>query len=336
MNIASAFDRLRQTPPEQFLQQASRVLPAPIALMLTLIVAWNLGRIAWMLVPSPLDGTVVVPPPPAAATAAAAAPDEDRTDDVRSIVAAHLFGEFNPAEEQAAAAAAAMAEAPPEEELQEERSLKLLGVLADTRGLTGQAVIVNSRGEAAVYGLDEQIEGEQARLDAVYATWVRLNKNGQFTRLSLPDLGDLPGVDQSPSRRRSSQIRSAPNRNVRRAIQRRAPSSDGDGDGGGGGGGGAPSLSDLVRPQPVFENGRLNGYRLYPGRNRQAFSRLGLRPGDKVTQVNGTPLNDASQAMRMLRQFEGQTPIAVTLERDGGMTTLVLDPAQMSLDALDR
>ena len=39
------------------------------------------------------------------------------------------------------------------------------------------------------------------------------------------------------------------------------------------------AVSDIMRPQPVFAQGKQRGYRVYPGRNRQAFVRLGLRPG---------------------------------------------------------
>ena len=51
-------------------------------------------------------------------------------------------------------------------------------------------------------------------------------------------------------------------------------------------------LADVLRPQPVMDHGRMNGFRVYPGRNRAAFMRLGLRPGDQVTAINGTPLDD--------------------------------------------
>ena len=39
-------------------------------------------------------------------------------------------------------------------------------------------------------------------------------------------------------------------------------------------------LMDVLRPQPVMDHGKMNGFRVYPGRNRQAFMRLGLRPGE--------------------------------------------------------
>jgi len=54
----------------------------------------------------------------------------------------------------------------------------------------------------------------------------------------------------------------------------------------------AGAARGCLRPQPVMDHNRMNGFRVYPGRNRAAFTRLGLRPGDQVTAINGTPLDD--------------------------------------------
>src|SRR5690606_3121096 len=39
---------------------------------------------------------------------------------------------------------------------------------------------------------------------------------------------------------------------------------------------GADGLTEIVRPQPVLVAGRVRGYRVYPGRDRQRFAALGL------------------------------------------------------------
>ena len=43
------------------------------------------------------------------------------------------------------------------------------------------------------------------------------------------------------------------------------------------------AITEIIRPQPVFANGQQRGYRVYPGRNREQFTKLGLMPGDLVT-----------------------------------------------------
>ena len=68
------------------------------------------------------------------------------------------------------------------------------------------------------------------------------------------------------------------------------------------------AITEIIRPQPVFANGQQRGYRVYPGRNRQQFSKLGLMPGDLVTAINGTPLDDPARGMEILQSIEQRGP----------------------------
>ena len=58
-------------------------------------------------------------------------------------------------------------------------------------------------------------------------------------------------------------------------------------------------IGQVLRPQPVFAGGKMRGFRVYPGANRQAFARMGLRAGDLVTAINGTPLDDKDRAQEI-------------------------------------
>ena len=48
-------------------------------------------------------------------------------------------------------------------------------------------------------------------------------------------------------------------------------------------------LDQVMRTVPSYDNaaGKLRGFRAYPGRNRAIFNKLGLKPGDLVTAING-------------------------------------------------
>ncbi|MEO0973880.1 MAG: type II secretion system protein GspC [Pseudomonadota bacterium] len=315
MNIAPAIDRLRQTPPEQLLLQGSKVLPPWIALVLAVAAAWNLGQIVWLLIPQPDTGTVAPPPSASAATPLARPTATPNSDSVERIVRAHLFGEFN------AEATPVVVQGPSEGELAEDTSLQLLGVLADEGGNAGQAVIVNPRKQAAVYRVGDRVEGVQAEVDGIYAQWVRINKNGQFTKLSLPEAAKLAGAAPAPVSRRSAIRRPTRSRAQNQAVQSLVDAAAA----------GELKLSDLLRPQPVFDSGELVGYRVYPGKDRQAFARLGLRPGDLVTQINGASLDNPNRGFEIFKQLEGQVPIAVTVERNGSTETIVLDPGQAGI-----
>ena len=85
----------------------------------------------------------------------------------------------------------------------------------------------------------------------------------------------------------------------------------------------------MIRPQPVFKDGQQQGYRVYPGRQRQQFAQLGLRPGDLVTQINGMALNDPARGMEIFRGLADATSVSVTVERNGQMEVLTLDTSTL-------
>jgi general secretion pathway protein C len=92
-------------------------------------------------------------------------------------------------------------------------------------------------------------------------------------------------------------------------------------------------LADVMRPQPVMDHGRMNGFRVYPGRNRMAFMRLGLRPGDQVTAINGTPLDDRDRGEQILRTLGSSSEARVTVIRNGQQQDLTLNIAQVEQEA---
>ena len=93
------------------------------------------------------------------------------------------------------------------------------------------------------------------------------------------------------------------------------------------------AITDILRPQPVFANGQQRGYRIYPGRNRSQFNRLGLLPGDLVTAINGTPLDDASRGMDILQTMNTASAVTMTVERNGQTVQVNVNNAQVAADA---
>jgi len=89
-------------------------------------------------------------------------------------------------------------------------------------------------------------------------------------------------------------------------------------------------IGDIMRPMPNYAGGQLHGFRLYAGRDRQKFAKLGLQSGDLVTQVNGVPLADAQHGLETLRTLGGATTAIITIERNGQPTTLTVDASQLA------
>jgi general secretion pathway protein C len=92
-------------------------------------------------------------------------------------------------------------------------------------------------------------------------------------------------------------------------------------------------IAQLMRPQAVFAGGKMRGFRVYPGGNRQAFARLGLRPGDLVTAINGTPLDDKDRAQEIFNTLSSSTEARVSVTRNGRQQELVLNLAQVAAEA---
>ncbi len=93
------------------------------------------------------------------------------------------------------------------------------------------------------------------------------------------------------------------------------------------------AITEILRPQPVFANGQQRGYRVYPGRDRQQFTRLGLMPGDLVTEINGTPLDDPARGVEILQSMNSAAEVTVTVERNGQPTQVTINNAQVAAEA---
>jgi general secretion pathway protein C len=248
--------------------------------------------------------------PVAAAASAGAAParaESRSTVDVQSIIDAHLFGVADPV-----AAVGDPADAP-----ETRLSLVLAGTIAANDPKQGFGIIGESATNAKLYSVGDSVPGG-ARLNAVYGDRVILERGGQLEALLLPReyKGGSGAAAPPPTAGMSSMPQTAGSQVVER-VRRMIAQDPG-------------SVAEIMRPQPVFANGQQRGYRVYPGRNRAQFARLGLRPGDLVMSVNGTPLDDPQRGMEIFRSIGSSDQVRVTVERNGRPQELVLNMAQLA------
>jgi general secretion pathway protein C len=203
--------------------------------------------------------------------------------DLATIVNRHLFGQAN--------AQGNGANAP-----QTSASLVLAGVLAVDNPERGMAIIGPTATTAKLYPAGADVPGG-VRLHAVYNDRVLLDRNGALETLYLPRLSG--GVAPPPAPLANA---SAP------AGQRLANFARNNGG----------LLNGLIRVQPVFNAGKLSGYRLFPGTGGvPGMTRLGLKAGDLVTAVNGTPLDDPNHANDVLQALSNASSATVTILRNG-------------------
>ena len=222
--------------------------------------------------------------------------------DVAGIVEAHLFG-FTPI----AASAQNDANAP-----QSSLPLVLVGIIADDDPENGLAILGENAQGAKVYAVGDNVPGG-AKLNKVYSDRVIIDRNGKLESLMLPRQLQ-PGA--APPSTTALQTETPVMDRMRKLI-----SED-------------PGLmADIMRPQPVFAQGKQKGYRVYPGRNRQAFTRLGLRPGDLVMAINGTPLDDPARGQEIFRTLGSSSEAHITVMRAGQQQDLTLNIAQVAQEA---
>jgi general secretion pathway protein C len=286
------------------LAAANQLLPPWVALLLVVAIGWQLANIVWMLIPGPAAGDVIVAP----AGQVLPGPSDSVTADVQAIAATHLFGEAS------ADDAAPVIPETTDENLEDTSlsNLELKGTIASPEPAMSAAIITDGKNEEKVYLIGDPI-GSAAKLHAVYTDRVVLNENGRLTNLRLPE--EYKQTAAAPVRRTTTRRQTAPaTQSIQSVVSQNVA-----------------RLADVIRPTPYFVNGQQQGYRVYPGRDRQQFAALGLRPGDLIKDIDGQSLTDPTQAMKIFQTLDGADQVSVTVERNGQPQVIVLSTSQLDL-----
>ena len=279
---------------------SARSLPLWVSAGLVLLLAWQAVQLTWTAL-----GARPAPAPAGAGPAAGAPPPPSTAAvDVERIVNAHLFG---------VAGAPAAADADPNAVAATRLNLVLAGTIAHADPKRGYAILGESAAGARVYAVGKTVAGG-AKLHAVYPDRVILDRGGKLESLLLPKQFQGGGMSAAAG------PAPAPDPMLGQRLQEFAAQNPG-------------AITEIIRPQPVFANGQQRGYRVYPGRNRQQFSRLGLMPGDLVTAINGTPLDDPARGMEILQSMNSATQVTVTVERNGQSTQVSINNAVVAAEA---
>jgi general secretion pathway protein C len=274
--------------------------PRLTSLVLALLIGAELVQIAVSL----FGGGQVRSPQPVSTNTSIRAPHAGF--DAQSVISAHLFG----------IAVADPATQDPANAPQSTANLLLTGTIATSDPKRGVAII-SSGGPAKVYSVGDNVGG--ASLHSVYLDRVILDRGGALETLLLPRLLG-PGMRGAAVVRRTGgdPRTAAAVDNIRRMVQK------------------DPGLLDQVmRTVPSYDNaaGKLRGFRAYPGQNRQIFSSLGLKAGDLVTAINGTPLDDPQHSQEVFNTIQTSDHVTVTIERGGQKQEISLNIAQIAAQA---
>jgi general secretion pathway protein C len=282
----------------QALAPYARHLPLACNLLLVLLIAASLARMAWLLYPLPKSRFDLPVPAPLPAPSGAL-PKVN----VEQIAAANLFGQ------RQATGAAAPVDAP-----ETALNLKLKGILAFGSETASRALIADGSGKEKPYAVGDDVPGG-AILKAIHADRVILERSGRFETLRLERnksgggaTSHTPPTAAAPAAASSTGGEATTLAELRNELLREPG-----------------KASQYVRLQPVYSDGKLQGYRLYPGANRTLFQQVGLRAGEMVTSVNGVQLDDAAKALQLLGDLREVSELTLTLDRGGETRTLNLN-----------
>jgi general secretion pathway protein C len=275
--------------------------PRLLSLALAALIAVELVRIAISL----FGSTPVKSPQPVLANASVHR--QSSALDIQSVISAHLFG----------VAVADPAAQDPENAPTSSANLVLAGTIATQDPKHGVAIITDG-GPAKVYSVGDNVGG--ASLHSVYMDHVILDRAGSLETLLLPRLLLSTPRGPPPARRigLGDARTAAAVDNIRHMVQQ------------------DPSILDQVmRTVPSYDNaaGKLRGFRAYPGRNRAIFNKLGLKPGDLVTAINGTALDDPQHSQEVFNTIQSSDHVTVTIERGGQKQDISLNIAQVAAQA---
>jgi general secretion pathway protein C len=302
VNLPDLMSRWSLQSPEQVIARASNILPLWTSLVLVILIGYYLSKIIWLVYPTANEAPWLPPP---ASSAARSISTTTSGQSHQSIIDSHLFGT---ADAESAPILTEETDDAPDTRL----NLKLRATVSADDQEIAHAIIADGSGKESVYFVRDSIPGG-ATLHRVHPDRVILNRGGVLEALRLPK--QFEGQPVTASRR------STPARKQTQTSPASVQTLIADN---------AANFTEIIRPQPYMPNGQLKGYRVFPGRNRQQFISLGLRPGDLVTEINGVPLNNPSQGAEIFRTLSDSTQVALTVERNGQKQTINLDSSKLA------
>jgi general secretion pathway protein C len=269
-------------------------LPGAINAGMLLLLTASLAQWTWFVVKPPLPPLVIAPPPP---------PVPLNTFSLQPLLAAHLFGQVS-------------------QELTGGRlgnlpisslNLVLTGVIASDTG--GYALIsVNSQPQEP-FAVGQTITGG-AVLQAVYPDRVIIRRNGVLESLLLAgaDNSQPPLMAVAPRNNRPATVVGAPGEIVRETGMNQYTVA-------------REQLAAQMRTPEFLRQATLmpasgGGFQVRQLQAGSLYERLGLRPGDVIKSINGEPINNAEDAMRLYQQMSTVSAVQLDIQRGNKSETI--------------
>ena len=300
--------------------------------MLFLALLWiclSVASLFWYFFPTPSISAPETVARPLSSTTAAS-PAAASGIDVAALQNSNLFG-------------VASSELPPQEVDQEESnfqnideenaattslSLQLQGIIASSVAEESRAIIADGNSQLLYAIGDDMPQGNRVKLAKILEQRVILDNNGRAESLWLYSEEDFknspsnqrerqasngppPGYD--PTRGKAGEAARALTKATQRTVKIDPKSKD------------APkSINDVVRFSVYRKEGKMQGYRVRPGRNADLFKQAGLKTGDIVTSVNGIVVDDPRKIRSVYDSLKQAPEAQLEVLRDGAPVNITI------------
>ncbi len=193
--------------------------------------------------------------------------------------------------------------------------LAAVGVVTGARPGSG-VVVLRFQGRGRVVAVGEHAFG--ARVVSIAADRVILEQDGRTEEVQLAGVS-LTAPRPEPPAGPAPALQAAPGEPVsvshslsREDVQRRLGSE-------------IPRILGETALRPVSEDGRVVGLQLVRVASGTLLTELGLRSGDVLTQINGTPTDSLPALMALWARLQGESALQATVVRDGRAVQLSLN-----------
>jgi general secretion pathway protein C len=279
---------------EQFIERigGSRWTPVGINVVAMLLLTYSLAQWSWRL----------MEPAPILTGEKAAAPIVDSAAELRQLLSANLFGQADMAAGQVLSPASI-----PLTSL----NLVLTGVMVGAGNNNYAFISINGANETAFAIGDEILSG--ASLHAVYPDRAVLRRGGTLESLILKDSLALPegSVVTSPQYRNTAPLAGIRGSGNDFTVERSSLTQQ-------------MQKPDFLSQALIVPNagGGFLVREIQPG---SVYEKLGMRTGDVIRSVNGQPINNMDEVMKLYQQLGGINKVgnvAIEIMRGGRTETL--------------
>ncbi|MDH5257820.1 MAG: type II secretion system protein GspC [Gammaproteobacteria bacterium] len=298
-------------------QAFNTYMPTVASTALVVVLAQSMANLTWDVMP---ELPYVAPPDTVAAITSSRSTQSASSSaaSYNKITSFHLFGIAGNDVVKPIAVPVPAAQDAPDTQLR----LILKGVVASADMMDAWAIVADKMGNEDSYGIEAPLPGG-AILKEIYSDRIILLHNGRMETLRLPkdELGSnnsarsiSGGNGRSTRNRGGARSASRASNNVSRLSSQAAQTlrtykdkllND------------PQSVMNSVRAEPYRESGRLKGYRIFPGQDKDLFGQMGLEPGDIVTSVNGIELDSPLKGLEIMQQLSDTANVSVNVLRNG-------------------